>query len=100
MDDRLIPYSVHLRRDIYDKLKEAAGDRKASALVRDAITMIIEGENQVIGGYRKGVREAIETVHKNKLAMNIAYEGEPIGEILIDQLNMLISEAPRGKTKA
>ena len=34
---RLIPYSVHLPEDVYKKLKEAAGSRKASALVRDAI---------------------------------------------------------------
>ena len=43
-DNRLVPYSVHLKRDVYDKLKLAAGQRKASGLVRDAITLIIEGE--------------------------------------------------------
>ena len=37
---RLIPYSVHLPEDIHKKLKAAAGDRKASALVRDAITLM------------------------------------------------------------
>ena len=41
MEKRLIPYSVHLPEPIYAKLKKAAGERKASALVRDAITMMI-----------------------------------------------------------
>ena len=43
---RLIPYSVHLPEDVYNKLKEAAGNRKASALVRDAITLIVEGDDE------------------------------------------------------
>ena len=53
---RLIPYSVHLPEEVHAKLKEAAGNRKASALVRDAITLIIEGDDEFNGGYNKGVR--------------------------------------------
>ena len=45
---RLVPYSVHLREDIYLKLKAAAGQRKATALVRDAITLIVEGDDVFI----------------------------------------------------
>jgi hypothetical protein len=50
---RLIPYSVHLPEEVHAKLKEAAGNRKASALVRDAITLIIEGDDEFNGGYNK-----------------------------------------------
>ena len=35
MEARMIPYSVHLREDVYLKLKEVAKDRKATALVRE-----------------------------------------------------------------
>ena len=57
---RLIPYSVHLREDIYNKLKAAAGERKASGIVRDAITMIIEGDDAFNAGYNKAIRDAIK----------------------------------------
>jgi hypothetical protein len=54
---------VHLPEDVYLKLKEAAGNRKASALVRDAITLIVEGDDEFNGGYNKGVRDCIRHIH-------------------------------------
>ena len=42
---RMIPYAVHLPEDIYNKMKEAAKERRASSIVRDAIIMLLEGEN-------------------------------------------------------
>ena len=56
---RLIPYSVHLPEEIYKKLKAAAGERKASALVRDAITVIVNGDDEFNGGYNKAVSDGI-----------------------------------------
>jgi hypothetical protein len=69
---RLIPYSVHLPEDVYLKLKEAAGNRKASALVRDAITLIVEDDDEFNGGYNKGVRDAIRMIHQNELCKAIS----------------------------
>jgi hypothetical protein len=82
----LIPYSVHLRRDIHAKLKEAAGDRKAASLVRDAITSFIEGGAMYDSGYRAGIMDAIATIQKNHSANHVAVGGETIAEILIEQL--------------
>ena len=56
---RMIPYAVHLPEDIYNKMKDAAKERKASAIVRDAITMIVEGDSVYTTGYKKGVKESI-----------------------------------------
>ena len=50
---RLIPYSLHLTEDIYIALKKAAEGRKASAMVRNAITMILEGHGEFNSGYNK-----------------------------------------------
>ena len=98
--NRLIPYSVHLKRDVYDKLKAAAGDRKASALVRDAITLIVEGDDAFNGGYNKGVRDAIAVVNDHHHASTIAIDGESIAEQLVGELEeMIVSQAPmKGKT--
>ena len=89
-DNRLVPYSVHLRKDIYDKLKLAAGQRKASALVRDAITMIVEGDDSFNGGYNKGIRDAISLIDEDLLATRISYDGKSIAIHLCDQLEAMI----------
>lgn len=99
---RLIPYSVHLREDVYTKLKAAAGNRKASALVRDAITLIVEGDDAFNGGYNKGIRDAISVIKENHSASTIAIGGESIADQLAEELEeMIVSQAPmKGKKDA
>jgi len=95
---RLIPYSVHLREDIYLKLKEAAGQRKATALVRDAITLIVEGDDVFNGGYNKGLRDAIAVVQENESASSISVGGESIADILSAQIGaMILNQSVGGK---
>lgn len=95
---RLIPYSVHLREDIYLKLKEAAGQRKATALVRDAITLIVEGDDVFNGGYNKGLRDAIAVVKENESASSISVGGESIADILSAQIGeMILNQSVGGK---
>lgn len=87
---RMIPYSVHLPEEVHKKLKEAAGKRKASALVRDAITLIVEGDDEFNGGYNKGVRDAIRMVHQNELCKAISYYDDTLAKILSEQLEELV----------
>jgi hypothetical protein len=87
---RLIPYSVHLPEDVYLKLKEAAGNRKASALVRDAITLIVEGDDEFNGGYNKGVRDCIRMIQQNELCKAIGYYEDTLAKILSNQIEELI----------
>lgn len=95
---RLIPYSVHLREDIYLKLKEAAGQRKATALVRDAITLIVEGDDVFNGGYNKGLRDAISVIKENENATSISIGGESIAELLSRQIEaMILNQSVGGK---
>lgn len=96
----LIPYSVHLRRDIHAKLKVAAGERKAAGLVRDAITSYIEGGSMYDSGYKAGLLDAIATIKKNHPANNVAVGGETVAEILIEQLSSKIpTKAKNGNKK-
>jgi hypothetical protein len=95
---RLVPYSVHLREDIYLKLKEAAGQRKATALVRDAITLIVEGDDVFNGGYNKGLRDAISVIKENESASSISIGGESIADILSQQIEaMILNQSVGGK---
>ena len=100
MEKRLIPYSVHLREDIYTKLKEAAGSRKASALVRDAITMIIEGDDAFNAGFNKGLREAMKVVRDDVWAKSLSVHGERLSEVLADQIAEKIGGENGSKKKA
>lgn len=88
--NRMIPYSVHLPEEVHRKLKEAAGHRKASALVRDAITLIVEGDDEFNGGYNKGVRDAVRMIQQNELCKAISYYGDSLSQILSDQIEELI----------
>ena len=96
---RLIPYSVHLREDIYKKLKAAAGDRKASGMVRDAITMIIEGDDTYTSGYIKGLQTAIELIESDSYATHVMVNKHNIGTSLVNNLNKLITKKKPNGTK-
>ena len=42
---KMIPYSVYLPAEYHDKIRELAKERKASGTVRDAIQMILDGDD-------------------------------------------------------
>lgn len=86
---RMIPYSVHLREDIYLKLKDIAKDRKATALVRDAITMIVEGDDSFSGGYKKAVRDVVGLIQFDEWAGSIGIGGQSISDRLISKIERL-----------
>lgn len=98
---RLIPYSVHLPEEIYWKLKAAAGERKASALVRDAITLILEGGTTYNGGYNKGLRDAMKVVESESLINGLVINGKHVTPSLIKRMEQLIiKEKSHGSKKA
>lgn len=87
---RLIPYSVHLREDIYLKLKDAAKDRKATALVRDAITLIVEGDDAFNGGYNKAIRDVIAAMHDDAWCKSVGVLGKTFAEYIEEQISPMI----------
>jgi len=86
---RLIPYSVHLREDIYLKLKDAAKGRKATALVRDAITMMLEGDEAFSGGYNKAIRDMIGIIQEDHWSSVIGVQGTTIADHLTKELDAM-----------
>jgi hypothetical protein len=88
-EKKLIPYSVYLPKDYHDKLKDVAKDRKASALIRDAIQMILDGGDAYRGGYNKGVRDAAQIVYECDEAQMVAIKGRDLGDILTDRIKEL-----------
>ena len=86
---KLVPYSVYLSQEHYQKLKEAAKGRKASALIRDAITMVLDGGDAYNSGYNKAIRDAAQIVYDSPEAQMIAIKGKDLGSILTEQIEGL-----------
>jgi len=86
---KLVPYSVYLPVEQYTKLKELAKSRKASALIRDAITMLIEGNDEYKSGYNKACKDAAKIVYESDEAQMIAVRGKDLGSILTELIQEL-----------
>jgi predicted DNA-binding protein len=86
---KLVPYSVYLSQEHHQKLKELAKERKAAALVRDAITMIIDGGDAFNSGYNKAIRDSAQIVYDCPEAQMIAIKGKDLGSILTEQIEAL-----------
>lgn len=89
MESKLVPYSVYLPREYYDKIREHAKARKASSLVRDAICMILDGDDAHKAGYNKALRDAIKIVEECKEIQPFAFNNKYLTEILIEQISEL-----------
>ena len=85
----LIPYSVYLPEPLFNKLKGLAKDRKASQLIRDAIAMIIDGNDAYTSGYNKAIKDAGNVVYDCPEAQMIAIKGKDLGAILTERIDAL-----------
>ncbi len=89
---RLIPYSVYLDPEIHEALKKKARSRQASKMVRDAITMILEGSDQFTSGYRQALRDVADMIHKDDLAGSVSLNDRRISDHLIDQIESMAND--------
>jgi hypothetical protein len=89
MERKLVPYSVYLPADLYDKIKGLAKDRKASVLIRDAITMMLGGHDLYNSGYNKGIADAAKVVYECEEAQMVAIKGKDLGAILAEKIDTL-----------
>lgn len=90
MEKRLIPYSVHLPEDVFNLIKQAAGERKASGMVREAIVSFVGKRDLFDKGYQAGIQAAIKKVSSNKLANSLSYDNVSVAEVLSNDLQKLI----------
>lgn len=88
-EKKLVPYSVYLPVEYYNKIKDFAKDRKASGMVRDAIIMAVDGDDAFTSGYKKGLRDAITAVDNCKEIEVIAIGGRYLADILAEQITAM-----------
>jgi hypothetical protein len=66
-----------------------AKGRKAASMVRDAITMIVEGKGEFESGYQKAVNDITKLIASDAWASQIAIKGETISDCLIEDIKQL-----------
>ena len=86
---KLVPYSVYLPVEQFDKLKAAAKDRKAASIVRDAIAMMLDGNDLFTSGYNKGIKDAAKVIYDCEEAQMIAIKGKDLGALLAEKIDLL-----------
>jgi len=88
-DKRLVPYNVYLHSEHVSKLKQLAKERKASSIVRDAISTVLDGKDEYSAGYNRGLRECSDIINRCKEIEHIAVRGKYLADVLIDQIEAL-----------
>jgi hypothetical protein len=73
----------------HKRLKALAKARQASALIRDAIVMMLDGNDLFKSGYNKGIRDAAKVVYDCKEAQMVAVHKRDVGVILTEQIQLL-----------
>ena len=89
MERKLIPYSVYLPIELYKKLKKLAKERKAASLIRDAIAMMLDGNDAYTSGYNKACKDAAKIIYDCEEAQMIAIKGKDLGSILTEKIEAL-----------
>ena len=86
-----IPYSVYLPAEYHEKIKELAKERKASSTVRDAICMILDGDDSYKAGYNKAIKDVSRVIRSCKEIEVIAIRGKYLDVLLVEQVEQLKS---------
>ena len=99
MERKLVPYSVYISKEHHEKLRAAAKDRKAAAIVRNAITMMLDGHDLFDSGYNKGLEDAAQVIYDCPEGQLVAVRGKDIGVVLSEKIKSLhIQGKPNEKT--
>jgi len=86
---KLIPYSVYLPPEYHAKIKDLAKRRMASSMVRDAICMLVDGDDTFKAGYNKALKDVVKEIDAIKEIENIAVKGKYLNDIMADQIKLL-----------
>ncbi len=83
---RMIPYSVYLPAELYNKLKKAGKNRQASTIVRQAIGMILDDSDAFKTGYKNALMNAVNIVATNPHARMLNIDGQDLGTVMSKQI--------------
>jgi hypothetical protein len=66
--------------------------------VRDAITIIVDGDDEFNGGYNKALRDVISALHDDQWCKVLGIEGQSLAYYLDDLISpMIVQQNVKGK---
>ena len=89
MEKKLIPYNLYLYSEHVDKLKKMAEKRKASSMVRDAVSMMLDGVDEYSAGYNRALKDVVSVIDSCKEIEHIAVRGKYLSDVLAEQINAM-----------
>ena len=72
-----------------EMLKKLAEERKASSLIREAISMRLDGNSEYLSGYTRALKDAIEIINKCKEIQYISIRNKSLSEVLESRIHKL-----------
>lgn len=101
LTNKLIPYSVHLPEPLYNQIRAAAAQRKASAVIRDALEAYFKHQNTLDIGRQQGIEDCIRLLRNDAFFKSWSFKELPLSEMAARKLSNLIpKETKRGKGKS
>lgn len=88
---RLVPYSVYLDEETHEALREKAKSRQASKLVRQAITMILDGGDDYSSGYAHALRDMSSILQSDVVLNDISFKDEKLADYVVARISFLES---------
>lgn len=84
----LTPYCINLPADQIKMIKNKAGDRMASAFIRDAISSALASDS-FSAGYNKAVGDACTLVQACQDIDGLSIHGQTISDLICDRIGGL-----------
>ena len=89
MEKKLVPYNLYLHTDQVDRLRKLSKERKASALIRDAVYMILDKQDQYQAGYNRALQDASVMINKLKEIAPLFINNKSLADSLVEHLEDL-----------
>jgi predicted DNA-binding protein len=94
---RMIPFSVYLPSDMHQAMTEIAKGRKASSMVREAISMLINDMDVYDSAYKTALGDCIHQVNQDSLLTSISCDGETLAKRVKNIIDLLQMDAVNNK---
>jgi predicted DNA-binding protein len=90
---RMIPFSVYLPSDMHQAMTEIAKGRKASSMVREAISMLINDMDVYDSAYNNALGDVAHQIEQDSLLSSISCDGENLAKRVVNTINLLQRDA-------
>jgi hypothetical protein len=86
---KLVPYTLYIHQEHLEKLKKLSEDRKASSMIRDSISMLLDGDTSYLSGYNRALKDMAKVINKSKEIEFLSVGKKTLSALLVERVNEL-----------